>query len=181
MAMRSMRRDVVRCPVCGAQPSAAALRLMTEAGGELLVCPRDPWCWCAHPSLSAGVCDLCGLTPAAPRPEVIDAEAPAGRAPAPARPEPYTPRETARVSAPRATRSTCTSCKERIIFATTAGGAEMPVNPDPSDAGNVVIRQDESGAYKARISAPGMSLEPGETRHKPHFATCPHAKKHRKK
>lgn len=44
---------VLTCPNCGA-PAVAM------DGSGLLVCPRDPACFCTHPSSDAGLCNICG-------------------------------------------------------------------------------------------------------------------------
>ena len=41
------------CPKCGATGE-------DFDGFGTLVCPRDPACWCSHPSRTGGVCGLCG-------------------------------------------------------------------------------------------------------------------------
>ena len=46
---------VITCPNCGA-PTVA-----TDGAG-LLVCPRDPVCFCTHPSSDGGLCNVCGAS-----------------------------------------------------------------------------------------------------------------------
>lgn len=168
---------MIRCPICHATPSAADVELLQETGETLLVCPRDPWCWCSHAARDGeGLCELCGL--------VVKRHMPA----------PYKPRETAQARPtqpadttarpkPRPTAKTCTekTCGARVLFAETASGARMIVDADGCDQGNVVVRWDEeSGKLRARVSASGMSIEPTETRHKTHFETCKNPNKFRK-
>jgi len=165
-----------RCPICHATPSRAAIALLDETGGHLIVCPRDPWCWCEHVACDGdGHCETCGL--------VVTRRSAA----------PYRPRETAMAppppvkAEPRPTpRPTVKTCKEkacgaRVLFAKTASGAQMIVDADPCDEGNVVVRFDaEAGHYRARVSPPGFTIEPDESRHKTHFETCKNPNKFRR-
>lgn len=157
-----------RCPVCKAAASRADVAALEAMGGGLVCCPRDPWCWCSHPALVDGVCELCGLKP--PAPEVIDAEA---ASPAPPRETPRAPKAT-----PAPTRKKC-ECGERILLVTMASGALMPVNPQDGDDGNVAVRLD-GDVWRGRIVAAGVRLAADEARHQPHWATCPKADKMRR-
>lgn len=171
-----MKADFYRCPVCKAGASRADVAALEAMGGGLVCCPRDPWCWCSHPALVDGVCELCGLKP--PAPEVIDAEAAPVVAPAPR----MVPRETPRTDAPKAapapTRKKC-ECGERILLVKMASGALMPVNPQDGDDGNVAVRLD-GDVWRGRIVAAGVRLAEDEARHMPHWATCPKADKKRR-
>lgn len=57
----------------------------------------------------------------------------------------------------------------------------MPLEPEPSDAGRwVVDGQTENGAPRVRLHEP-LTDPPGIDRFLPHWATCPHAERHRRK
>lgn len=166
-----------RCPVCHAAPSAADAAQLDELGEGLIVCPRDPWCWCAHAATDGdGLCMTCGL--------VVQRRTPT----------PYHPRETAQAAPPpikaaprppvKPTYKQCTekTCKARVIFATTRAGSQMIVDADPAEDGNVVIRWDsEAGIFRARIAQPGLTIEPDEVRHHTHFTTCKKPNQFRRK
>lgn len=72
----------------------------------------------------------------------------------------------------------CRSCNARVIWATTSTLKAMPVDPEPSADGNVVLEHQGGGAYTARVLKKGEA-HVGE-RHKAHFATCPQAAQHRR-
>ena len=80
----------------------------------------------------------------------------------------------------------CRSCDATVLWAIVQkGGKRIPLDPDPVERGNIAIvgeREDQYGtsplvAYVQPDALPGMS----EPRYVTHFATCPHADKHRKK
>lgn len=77
--------------------------------------------------------------------------------------------------------STCRSCGASIRWAITErSGKRIPVDPDPVDDGNLVLRDAGGGDVIASVVAPGELLldDPG-VRFVSHFATCPHADQHR--
>lgn len=58
----------------------------------------------------------------------------------------------------------------------------MPVDHDPTEAGNLAVRRDpEDGQLRARPAPAGAKLAAGERRGMSHFATCPNADQHRKR
>lgn len=68
--------------------------------------------------------------------------------------------------------ATCRSCGAPIIWARTTGGKLIPVDPDPTDNGNVELvdgldRPTAIVHAQPPLAAPPMRL--------PHFATCPDA------
>lgn len=72
----------------------------------------------------------------------------------------------------------CWSCKAPITFALTATGKKMPLDAEPVDDGEYVIDYDDEGApHTFHQPVPDLM---GTPRYKPHWATCPHAKQHRK-
>lgn len=73
----------------------------------------------------------------------------------------------------------CKSCGASIIWTTTSAGRHMPVDADPVENGNIVLRQ-AGGEVMANVLRPWLRVE-GERYHKTHFATCPQAPHHRRK
>lgn len=69
--------------------------------------------------------------------------------------------------------SVCRQCERDIIFAVTAGGKRMPLDPAPSPDGNVAVYRDHLGRLNARVLVRGVEPEPYEKRAMPHFASCP--------
>jgi hypothetical protein len=69
--------------------------------------------------------------------------------------------------------SVCRSCGAPIVWAVTVTGHRMPVDADPGRGGTVTLR-DRPGlspiALVVGAAPPGAPL-----RHRPHFASCPHA------
>lgn len=72
----------------------------------------------------------------------------------------------------------CSSCQAAIRWVITHTGSTMPVDYEPSATGNLVLAKDTSGKLK---SAPYVQAEhAGRRRWVSHFATCAHAKAHRR-
>jgi len=69
------------------------------------------------------------------------------------------------------TPSRCRSCGAAIIWCETGHGKKMPVDARTTEAGNLVLEGQEPTA---------VYVDPGTGTHTSHFATCPHADKHRK-
>lgn len=78
----------------------------------------------------------------------------------------------------------CRSCTAPIMWALTEKGHRMPLDPEPTDEGNIVLAHREglvplatvfSNASAAREGAPNAD------RYTSHFVTCPHAASHRRK
>jgi hypothetical protein len=76
----------------------------------------------------------------------------------------------------------CHSCKAAIIWAATATAA-MPLDAEPSSAGNVELTLDR-GRWRARVLTTAerelLASEPLVLR-TAHFVTCPHAELWRRK
>lgn len=70
--------------------------------------------------------------------------------------------------------SKCRSCGAPVRWVVTVNGRRMPIDPHPSDDGNMVLR---SGV--AYVVKPDEA--PDEARWISHFATCPNAKRHRRR
>lgn len=72
--------------------------------------------------------------------------------------------------------SQCRSCGTSISWKRTATNKAIPMDPDPVEyGGNIVFRRDTAVVLKK-----GEASEAGEKRYVSHFATCVHAKQHRK-
>ena len=69
--------------------------------------------------------------------------------------------------------SACRSCGEVIRWAKTAQGKNIPINPEPSSAGNIVFEGQVASVL------PDPSKYEGE-KYVSHFVTCPDAGKWRK-
>jgi len=67
--------------------------------------------------------------------------------------------------------SACSSCKQRIIWAKTASGKAIPLNPDPQPGGNLELKD---GVARVVQPHPAVKL------YTSHFANCPSANAHRK-
>jgi hypothetical protein len=70
----------------------------------------------------------------------------------------------------------CRSCRASIVYVPTqASGALIPLDVDPVDHGNIVIRDGKALYVKKDL----YSLD-DELRYVSHFATCPQAARFRK-
>jgi hypothetical protein len=58
----------------------------------------------------------------------------------------------------------------------TVSGKNIPLDPDPVDNGNILLHADGVAEYVKK----GL-VQPDAPKHVSHFATCPHAKQHRRK
>lgn len=70
----------------------------------------------------------------------------------------------------------CRSCKRAIIWTRTHKGKRMPVDADPREDGNIVLREDPTGRVIAEY--PGkehatLFNDDRRPRYVSHFATCP--------
>ncbi len=71
-----------------------------------------------------------------------------------------------------APRVRCRSCRGWVAWRVSATGARMPIDPVPTEAGNVVI----DGTTAAVLSADALAaLDVWTPRYTSHFATCPDA------
>lgn len=74
------------------------------------------------------------------------------------------------------TTAKCRSCGASIIWAETAAGKRMPVDVEPSPAGNVALEPRPGLDPLATVNEPLFA----SSLRKSHFATCPNAASHRK-
>jgi hypothetical protein len=75
--------------------------------------------------------------------------------------------------------SHCRSCGAVIIWAETEKGKSIPIDPTPTEDGNIrlVVREQPQSPIAIVVTKP----ENRDTdMFKSHFATCPNASKHRK-
>ena len=73
--------------------------------------------------------------------------------------------------------SLCRSCGADVLWATTVvTGKAIPLDADPVDDGNVVIRNGS-----AHVLSKNNPVRSDETRYRAHWATCPNAKEHRRR
>lgn len=68
--------------------------------------------------------------------------------------------------------STCRSCGGEIIWARTAAGKSMPLDPEPSQDGNVEAVRDGHGTLSVVTVHKEHPMFAGDL-FMPHFATCP--------
>jgi hypothetical protein len=71
----------------------------------------------------------------------------------------------------------CRSCGSKIIWAVTAAGKRMPLDPEPVHAGNIILRERARGLEPEAVY---VKPDPDESRYISHFVTCPQARKWRK-
>lgn len=80
--------------------------------------------------------------------------------------------------------SACRSCGALVVWAITPRGKRMPVDVEPSPAGNVVLVDPEDPTDPPRVVLLHTESEratvPVEKLHTSHFATCTHAAEHRR-
>lgn len=68
----------------------------------------------------------------------------------------------------------CALCDAEILWArSTKTGKAMPLDPAPTDDGNLAVYKDHTGRINARVLKAGEEPESYEKRGKAHFATCP--------
>jgi hypothetical protein len=72
----------------------------------------------------------------------------------------------------------CASCPAEVIWAVTRNGRPMPVDAEPSEAGNVRLVAREGASPRAEI-VQHVDRREGEALRTSHFVTCPNAVKHR--
>ena len=75
----------------------------------------------------------------------------------------------------------CRSCGARLLWALTEKGRRIPLDRNPVPTGNIEIEETDEGPPMSRVVP---VLSPGlfpTVRYKSHFATCPNAKRHRRR
>lgn len=84
--------------------------------------------------------------------------------------------------------SQCRSCGTSVLWCRTTNGRNMPVDALAHEDGNVFVtwgQDDLAGVRLATVLTGDVlvarRLESPELMHRPHFATCPDADKHRRK
>ena len=78
----------------------------------------------------------------------------------------------------------CRSCGAPLLWALTERGRRIPLDRNPVPDGNIEIKETEDGPPISRVVSGQGTLSPGlfpATRYKSHFATCPNAKRHRRR
>ncbi len=76
--------------------------------------------------------------------------------------------------------STCGSCGAPIRWGVTYSGKRMPIDPEPSELGNVRVFGDGRCAALGLTDIEAYRLA-GIPLYLSHFATCPHAARHRRR
>lgn len=77
------------------------------------------------------------------------------------------------------TQARCGSCKHPIRWVTTENGRPMPLDWQPTEAGNVVPAYREDGGVRAHVLHQDEE-PPDGPRYTSHWETCPNAKQHRR-
>lgn len=73
----------------------------------------------------------------------------------------------------------CRSCHRPIRWVETEKGKLMPIDPEPSAAGTILLRPQIDRKTLAIVGVPTEAFL-GEPRYVSHFATCPDADRHRR-
>lgn len=78
------------------------------------------------------------------------------------------------------TRSTsrCRSCDAPIVWSHTSAGKALPLDADPDPSGSIQLRPDGLAITMGPLDA---EWSPDQPRYIPHFATCPHADRWRRR
>jgi hypothetical protein len=72
--------------------------------------------------------------------------------------------------------SECRSCGAAIIWTKTQKGKNMPVDAEPSSAGNYALQEDAPAPLAVRLANDAAATYTGP-KHQSHFETCPDAKR----
>lgn len=73
----------------------------------------------------------------------------------------------------------CKSCGAKVVWVMTEAGKKMPIDPDPSEFGNIYFQKDGTVLVLTKYSAEGQRRL-GKDLFLSHFVTCPNASSHRK-
>lgn len=71
----------------------------------------------------------------------------------------------------------CKGCQRLILFATAASGAQIPIDPDPTPAGNLLLSLRGGVLHSEYVKG---EVEANRRRYVSHFSTCPEAAQYRK-
>jgi hypothetical protein len=75
--------------------------------------------------------------------------------------------------------SACRSCDAPVLWARTEKGRRIPLDPEPVENGNIVLRERHE-AIPLALAIPPAAF-PDEDRYVSHFRTCPFgARRHRR-
>jgi hypothetical protein len=74
----------------------------------------------------------------------------------------------------------CRTCGAAFIWTKTQNGKRMPVDAEPSSAGNYILQDDGDTPLAVRLANDTAATYTGE-KHQSHFETCPDAKRWSKK
>jgi len=66
----------------------------------------------------------------------------------------------------------CSACRQPVVWAFTAKGKRLALNPDPDPAGNQAAYRDHRPTWLTRQLKDGEEPFTWERRHMPHVATC---------
>jgi len=69
-------------------------------------------------------------------------------------------------------------CKAKVLWVTTTTGNEMPLDPDPTPDGTIIVVE---GRGRALGPARLAELDPGVARYRSHFVSCPGTKRFRRR
>jgi hypothetical protein len=67
-----------------------------------------------------------------------------------------------------------------VWWAITTAGKRMPMDPAPTDAGNMIIVDRDQPAPIVKALRPREAVAPDVPRYVSHFATCPNSRAHRR-
>lgn len=65
----------------------------------------------------------------------------------------------------------CQRCGRQIAWCVTVNGKALPIDPEPSERGNVYCQFEDRGRLVGRVRVSGEPRPPG-TPFMPHFASC---------
>lgn len=77
-------------------------------------------------------------------------------------------------------RNHCRSCGAPMVWVLTRSGGHMPLDPEPSPRGNIVLELGPNDQTVSRVLRADEEPASGQLRWLSHFATCPNAKEHRR-
>ncbi len=82
--------------------------------------------------------------------------------------------------------TTCRSCGAPVLWAVTAAGKRIPLDPEPQPDGNVVIASEvhprtSVECVHAEVVPARSAIHPDRLRYQAHFASCPNAAQHRRR